>query len=394
MKVRWPLVLALGVPLATCGVWLLGAQRAALRAVAGAAAAGSAPPAATTAGDSATPAGNSAATAASPRVFIAATEHRFGDMMPHTSGRHEFVIRNVGDAPLRLQPGGTTCKCTLAELSGDVVPPGGEARVVLHWNTGERTGPFTHSATVWTNDPQRPSVLLQITGRVLAAVQFDRQHVVFNDVGRHETVADDVLLYSQLWEAFEIVRIEASHPALTWDVKAAGRKPLEDALARCGYRLRVQLDAQPLRGKHFVESLVVTVRPVLPDGPEQQISLMVTGNVASRAELFGRTLNDARVMDVGHVRRGHEYRERLVLLVRDAPQFQITDIVTRPQWLHVSASELPGAAAAKRYSVEVVIPAEAPPAHHTGLEAAEVLLHTNLPELPILRFYVSFAVVP
>jgi hypothetical protein len=315
-------------------------------------------------------------------------------MMLHASGRHEFVVRNAGDAPLQLRPGGTTCKCTLAELPRDAVPPGGEARVALHWNTGERTGPFTHGATVWTNDPQRPSVQLQVTGRVLAPVQFDRPHVVFNDVGRNEMATDDVLLYSQLWEAFEIVRVEGSHAALAWDVEPAGRQPLDDALARCGYRVRVRLDAQQLRGKHFVESLVLTVRPVLPDGPEQQISLMVTGNVASRAELFGRTLNDARVMDVGHVRRGHEYRERLVLLVRDAPQFEITRVQLRPQWVHVSVSELPGATAAKRYTVEVVIPGDAPAAHHTGLEAAEVLLHTNLPELPVLRFYVSFAVVP
>jgi hypothetical protein len=389
MTKRWPLILALAVPLATCGVWLLGAYRAAQPSAARGAAIAVGP---------LQPAGNGSASSADrsgrPRLHIESTEHRFGDMTPHESGRHEFVVRNAGDAPLQLRPGGTTCKCTLAELSDDMVPAGGEARIVLQWNTGDRTGPFTHTATVWTNDPQRPCLQLQVTGRVLAPVQCDRQHLVFNDVGRDETRTDDVLLYSQLWEAFEIVHIEGSHPALTWQVEPAQPQALDDALARCGYRLRVALDARPLRGKHFVESLVLTVRPVLPEGPEQQISLMITGNVVSRVELFGRTLDASRVMNVGHVRRGEEYRERLVMLVRDAPQFEITRVVTRPEWLQVSVNELAGASGARRYTLDVVVPGHAPAAHHTGVDAAEVLLHTNLPDLPVLQFYVSFAVLP
>ena len=62
--------------------------------------------------------------------------HDFGTLDPLTVHEHVFVIRNAGDAPLELTEGPTTCKCTLARLGQNTVPPGGKATVMLQWNTG------------------------------------------------------------------------------------------------------------------------------------------------------------------------------------------------------------------------------------------------------------------
>src|SRR5687768_8123279 len=42
------------------------------------------------------------------------TEFTFGTLNPGDSGKHSFVIRNTGFAPLALQEGPTTCKCTMS----------------------------------------------------------------------------------------------------------------------------------------------------------------------------------------------------------------------------------------------------------------------------------------
>ncbi|MBM4092928.1 MAG: DUF1573 domain-containing protein, partial [Planctomycetes bacterium] len=59
-----------------------------------------------------------------PRVRVDNPTHDFGRMDPLTERSHTFVIRNIGDAPLRLEQGPTTCKCTLSGLSNRHVLPG------------------------------------------------------------------------------------------------------------------------------------------------------------------------------------------------------------------------------------------------------------------------------
>ncbi len=51
-----------------------------------------------------------------PRIEVSQPHYDFGTMQRGTSKSHEFVIRNVGTAPLKIRSGGTTCKCTLSEV--------------------------------------------------------------------------------------------------------------------------------------------------------------------------------------------------------------------------------------------------------------------------------------
>ncbi len=55
--------------------------------------------------------------------------YEFGVMELYETGKHEFVFKNTGEAPLVLQKGSTTCKCTLSQLEDCSIQPG-EERVV------------------------------------------------------------------------------------------------------------------------------------------------------------------------------------------------------------------------------------------------------------------------
>ena len=76
------------------------------------------------------------AEAPGPKAVADATVHDFGRLNPLTTHQHSFVIRNVGDAPLELTEGPTTCKCTLAKLAQHTVLPGDKVAVSVRWNTG------------------------------------------------------------------------------------------------------------------------------------------------------------------------------------------------------------------------------------------------------------------
>src|SRR5688572_22921904 len=77
-----------------------------------------------------------------PQAVTDETEFDFGVMDPLTMGSHVFVIRNAGDAPLRLQAGPTSCKCTLSNVAQNEIPPGGSGEVRLEWNSGRKLPHF------------------------------------------------------------------------------------------------------------------------------------------------------------------------------------------------------------------------------------------------------------
>src|SRR4051812_32552624 len=49
-----------------------------------------------------------------PRAVAEEAKYNFGTMQRGTSKSHDFVIKNVGEAPLKLRAGTTSCKCTLS----------------------------------------------------------------------------------------------------------------------------------------------------------------------------------------------------------------------------------------------------------------------------------------
>ncbi len=122
--------------------------------------------------------------------------HDFGRMDPLTMQEHAFVIRNVGDAPLELTEGPTTCKCTLATLSQRIIPPGGKALALVKWNSG-RDLAYAHSATIYTNDPLNKVLQLSIQGNVLALFRCTPEQLVFSRIAPGETPSATAVVYSQ-----------------------------------------------------------------------------------------------------------------------------------------------------------------------------------------------------
>src|SRR6476620_4482600 len=75
-----------------------------------------------------------------PRIVVDQAHYDFGSMQRGTSKSHEFVIRNVGNAPLKIRNGGTTCKCTLSKVEDESIPPGGSTMVKLEWTAKVDSG--------------------------------------------------------------------------------------------------------------------------------------------------------------------------------------------------------------------------------------------------------------
>jgi hypothetical protein len=109
-------------------------------------------------------------------------KHEFGTMIRDTRKSHTFLFKNVGNAPLTLKKGETTCKCTFSELETGEVPPGGTVSVMLEWDGKSSTPMFTQSAEIITNDPERTVVRLAVEGVLEDAVRVLPETIVLSNL--------------------------------------------------------------------------------------------------------------------------------------------------------------------------------------------------------------------
>ena len=105
-----------------------------------------------------------------PRMEIPYPRHSFGRIPSRQDVAHVFAVQNTGDDDLVISNLVTSCGCTTAELSSNVIGPGQRADLTVvfdpdyHFTRGEVT------RVVWfaTNDPTYPWAELRITADVVS----------------------------------------------------------------------------------------------------------------------------------------------------------------------------------------------------------------------------------
>ena len=110
------------------------------------------------------------------KVEVVSDEYDFGVMELGKTGKHTFTLTNIGDEPLEIKQGTTTCKCTLSGMTAGgktvgkdgtlVLKKGESASIELEWTPKEHSPSFSELATIHTSDPDRPTVELHIKGQV------------------------------------------------------------------------------------------------------------------------------------------------------------------------------------------------------------------------------------
>lgn len=71
-----------------------------------------------------------------PSIFLPKTYEDLGKVGTKEVVTRDFLIVNRGEAPLTISRAYTTCGCTTAEISANVIPPGKAAKVTLRFDAG------------------------------------------------------------------------------------------------------------------------------------------------------------------------------------------------------------------------------------------------------------------
>ena len=319
-------------------------------------------------------------------------DHDFGLMDPLTMGTHSFVVRNQGDAPLKLQAGPTTCKCTLSEVSHEPIRPGGEGRVTVQWNTGRKNRFYSHQATVYTNDPNQKRIEFSIRGIVRTELRVVPAAAVFERIEPDQPATQRLFVYSQMWDDFEIVDIQPTQVGLRWQIEPAdaGVLAAHEALAGCWLRITTPDD---LPEGQFSDWLRFRVQPAGESVEPVEQSIAVSGKTLKRLAVYRPGIDAAGIVSMGKVTQAKGAKKRLLLKVRDAQRsLPVTQIKTTPEFLEVQVTADQRSAENGLLQLDITIPPGAPRTDYLAANPARIHLEFDHPRINNLELAVRFAV--
>ncbi|MFM8357529.1 MAG: DUF1573 domain-containing protein [Verrucomicrobiota bacterium] len=125
------------------------------------------------------PAAAPAKAADGPKIQFATPVHDFGRTKAGGTIRHDFIFTNTGTAPLILSDVRPGCGCTTAGTWDKEVAPGKTGTIPIQLSTAGMGGSIAKVVTVTSNDPQTPTVTLQIKGTAWKSVDINPASAYF-----------------------------------------------------------------------------------------------------------------------------------------------------------------------------------------------------------------------
>jgi Protein of unknown function (DUF1573) len=336
--------------------------------------------------------------ASAPRAVVDQADFNFGTMQQGRRKSHTFVFKNEGAAPLTLNVGQPTCKCTVGSVTEGPIPPGGSGTVTLEWTAITGSGPFRQSAPVTTNDPLNSNIQLTIHGEVTEAEGIEPREFAFDTIPIGESKTAEVFVMAMLQD-----NLTVSDPRLSelttrdkFDVKIVPVEPADLPNSKAKSGVMVSLTAKPgLPIGRINQWLALSTN--LEDG--EHLEIPVSGRIVGDISVRGLGWNEEQAMLLmGSVKSSQGKQEKLNLFVRgaDPENFEIKVASSDPPELSATIGE-PKKLSDGLFSVPltVEIPIGTQPMIRTDTaqgEAGRIVLTTTHPKVKELVLGVRFSV--
>jgi hypothetical protein len=208
----------------------------------------------------------------SPKAIIEKTTFKFSPVIAGTEVTHRFKIHNKGDEVLNI-PGVYAGWGCLAVSYSRQIPPGGTGEITLKVKTeGEAGKKINQQATVYTDDPNKATIELTLTGDVLAAADIDPKVArLIGQAGDH--IQTLVTITPPAINKFDIVDMKVKDGAnIRFKMeKKAGSDPLS-------YILNIS-NIKPDPGRYFDKITLITTSTISPE-----IDIRVFGIIREKTE--------------------------------------------------------------------------------------------------------------
>ncbi|QDT90603.1 DUF1573 domain-containing protein [Gimesia algae] len=363
-----------------------------------------------------------------PKAVVEKARYNFGSMAVGQTLSYNFILKNEGEAPLEVQKGATTCKCTLSEMKENLVAPGESVKIELTWTPKSPQEHFGQTATIWTNDPENQEIKLQIEGTANKLIAFTGDYAgspqwSLPTMSTTDPVSFSGKIHTKYLNDFKILNIESSKSGLTSKFKPLTPEELKEADAKCGYAIEVTAhpDQFPLGG--FNERLTVKTdiphdlsppgigekhdheelqdpkhdhEHAEPEGPRNFV-IQVSGNHTGPIRIvptFGVQWNPkTMILNLGEFSAKEGKSVTLSMFVEGKEQpLEIVDQEVAPNFLEfeLKKDDKFESKTKQRYELKFAVPPEMSPVFFGRTNLAKVKLQTNHPEAKEIEFRVQF----
>ena len=97
-----------------------------------------------------------------PVIKFNQTQHDFGKVKEGKVVEHTFKFENSGNSTLKIKDIKTSCGCTAALVSSEVLKPGEQGTLKVELDTSNRKGKMSRTITIKSNDPKDPTKILTV----------------------------------------------------------------------------------------------------------------------------------------------------------------------------------------------------------------------------------------
>lgn len=199
-----------------------------------------------------------------PKLTVPEAVFDFGERDNTEIVEHTFVLKNEGNLSLEIKNTRPSCGCTVAHLSGKIIPPGGSVTLTAKLTLKGRRGKQMKTILVESNDPDNPKQKLVLQGFAKAKpqpIKPQRRHISFGRIPPETRATATVdLEINQEQEAISVTGVKSDS-----DHFSARLETIEE-----GKKYRVIVETQPPLPKGNIRSSVHILT-----GKDQKSSLTI-----------------------------------------------------------------------------------------------------------------------
>jgi len=235
---------------------------------------------------------------AQPKVSVPETVRQMGIFHQDETIKYDFVIRNEGDAPLKIADVKASCSCTVAEFDKEIAP-GKLGRIHTKINVSGFEGPISKNITVLTNDADKPELTLTIRATVVSWITvkpgFARFSVLQGETG-------DALLTCVVASSdgtlFKILRASSAVPGVAVSYKEATETQRLPGLSGNQWAVNIQLNNSVNVGPISDYVILTTDHP-----RQKEIKIPLSGIVRPAFRIEPSKVDLGQIIDVKDVRK-------------------------------------------------------------------------------------------
>jgi hypothetical protein len=141
-----------------------------------------------------------------PCIIVSEPGYNFGELSETASMSHDFIIKNIGKTTLNILDVQTSCGCTIARFDR-TISAGARGKVTLEVNLKGFQGHVKKTATILSDDPENPRVVLQVEGAVKPLIEVLPEKLVYFQ-GLADNMAEKNIHLVSTSKKFHILRMD------------------------------------------------------------------------------------------------------------------------------------------------------------------------------------------